>query len=136
MVDVLLPYVKWFKHLILRIKWDNGVKIKHLKQPIMFISGGMDTLVPPEHMNELYNLASLSSFKDFFYVSEGSHNDTWEKAARKSGPDNYYQRIKTFISMITSMNKVNTVSIDESKNIVEIDPQTSIPSMNKNFKIE
>lgn len=136
MVDVLLPYVKWFKHLILRIKWNSDEKIKQLKQPIMFISGGMDNLVPPKHSRILYNLAALSSHKDFFYVSDGSHNDTWEKAAMKNGHDNYYQRIKKFISTIANMDKLNIEPLDESKNVVEIDPQMSIPTMNKIFKIE
>ena len=39
MVDVLMPYVKYLKSLVLRIKWDSDVKIRSLQQPIFFISG-------------------------------------------------------------------------------------------------
>ncbi len=41
MVDVLMPYVRLLKGLVLRIKWDSDVKIAQLKQPILFISGRM-----------------------------------------------------------------------------------------------
>lgn len=45
MVDFLMPLVAPIKGLVLRIGWDSGEKIQHLKQPILFISGDADELV-------------------------------------------------------------------------------------------
>jgi hypothetical protein len=39
MVDVLMPYVRYLKALVLRIQWNSIDKIQQLRQPIMFISG-------------------------------------------------------------------------------------------------
>jgi pimeloyl-ACP methyl ester carboxylesterase len=82
MVDKLMPYVSIFKHLILRIKWDSDEKIKDLKQPILFISGDSDELVPPTHMKALYDFATKSVHRDFYSVLGGRHNDTWDVAGR------------------------------------------------------
>lgn len=76
MVDVLMPYVRLFKGLILRIGWHNDERIKSLKHPILFISGLADELVPPEHMARLYKLARKSELKELFTVASGTHNDT------------------------------------------------------------
>jgi abhydrolase domain-containing protein 13 len=77
MVDILMPVIARLKWLVLRIKWDSNVKIQDLKQPIMFISGDADQLVPPAHMGKLHELATDSSLKDFYSVSGGGHNDTF-----------------------------------------------------------
>lgn len=86
MVDKLMPAVSFLKSFILRIKWDSDHKIKDLKQPILFISGDRDELVPTEHMNKLFKLAENSQNKEFYSVSGGTHNDTWERAGKP-----YYQ---------------------------------------------
>ena len=39
MVDVVFPYIAAAKGLILRMKWESVVKIKHIQVPILFISG-------------------------------------------------------------------------------------------------
>ncbi len=78
MVDKLMPVINILKPLILRIKWDNEDKIQRIKQPIMFISGDSDELVPPFHMKNLFNLATDSVHRDFYSVSGGKHNDTWD----------------------------------------------------------
>lgn len=83
MVDKLLPWVSFMKQLILRIKWDTDVKIATLKQPIMFISGDSDELVPPSHMRKLHDLAKKCQFTDFYSVEGGRHNDTWDRAGEK-----------------------------------------------------
>jgi fermentation-respiration switch protein FrsA (DUF1100 family) len=80
MVDRLMPYVSKLKSLILRINWDSDVKIRDLKQPILFISGENDELVPTFHMRRLVELAQKSAYKELFSVPGGTHNDTWEKA--------------------------------------------------------
>lgn len=113
MVDVLMPFLKHLKHIALRINWDSDVKIQNLKQPIMFIAGesmiivdmrlqrllflvrlsilgDRDELVPPAQMTELHKLASKSSYKDFYSVLGGSHNDTWDVAGK------YYYKVLVY----------------------------------------
>jgi fermentation-respiration switch protein FrsA (DUF1100 family) len=53
MVDVLMPLVKMFKGLILRIGWHSDRRVALLSQPMLFMSGLNDELVPPAHMREL-----------------------------------------------------------------------------------
>jgi abhydrolase domain-containing protein 13 len=45
MVDVLMPFFKPIKWLVLNIKWNSDEKICDLVQPILFISGAQDELV-------------------------------------------------------------------------------------------
>lgn len=85
MVDVLMPWAAYIKHLVLRISWNSGELIKNLKHPILFISGDSDELVPPHQMRALYQNAGNSEYKDFYEVRRGTHNDTWVV-----GGDAYY----------------------------------------------
>lgn len=93
MVDVLMPYISWAKKYVLRIGWDSGLMIQSLQQPILFISGDSDQLVPPSHMKALYESAVASRLREFFSVAGGTHNDTWEVAGM-----NYYTRLREFIA--------------------------------------
>lgn len=93
MVDKLLPFVSLLKPLVLRINWNSETTIKNLKQPIMFIAGERDELVPHSHMQLLMGLATASIFKDWFPVKTGTHNDTWVRAG-----STYYTRMADFIS--------------------------------------
>ena len=86
MVDVLMPWARKIKHLVLRIQWHSDELIKSIKQPILFISGDADELVPPSHMKGLYELATVSIHRDFYSVASGTHNDTWARAGGR-----YYQ---------------------------------------------
>jgi abhydrolase domain-containing protein 13 len=83
MVDRLMPWATSIKWLILRIKWDSIGMIGALPQPIMFISGDRDDLVPSFHMKKLYEGAVKSAFRYMYSVVGGTHNDTWAKAGRK-----------------------------------------------------
>lgn len=88
MVDALMPWAASLKHLVLRIHWDNGKKIRKITKPIYFISGELDEIVPASHMRVLYEVSTASALKDFFQVIGGHHNDAWEVA----GIDYYYVR--------------------------------------------
>jgi len=76
MVDHLFPYLKFFKHIVLRISWNSLQKIGNLEQPIFFINGDKDELVPPKLMETLFNAAKKSKLKDRLIVSGGMHNTT------------------------------------------------------------
>jgi hypothetical protein len=93
MVDILLPFLRPLKPYVLKIKWDNDRKIPQVKQPILFISGDSDQLVPPFHMKQLYELATSSARKEMYSVSGGTHNDTWYRAGKA-----YYRKLKEFLA--------------------------------------
>lgn len=95
MVDVLMPWLTPIKKYVLLLNWNSDVKIASLKQPILFVSGDADTLVPPFHMRTLYELAASSVKRDFWSVEGGTHNDTWEVAGA-----NYYIRLKDFAAFV------------------------------------
>jgi fermentation-respiration switch protein FrsA (DUF1100 family) len=113
MVDKLMPWLSTIKTYVLNIKWDNHIKIQNLLQPILFISGDADQLVPPIHMKQLYQLALQSVYKDFYNVSGGTHNDTWEVAGAE-----YYRRLKAFADKCKRQDKPEVVDkVDEVKDI-------------------
>ena len=39
MVDVLMPFLKHIRHLVLFMNWGSDAKIPHIRAPILFISG-------------------------------------------------------------------------------------------------
>lgn len=67
--------------------------IMQIKQPILFLSGLQDELVPPSHMQMLYSKAVEHNrhclFVDF---PTGTHMDTWF-----SGGDQYWRNIQLFL---------------------------------------
>jgi fermentation-respiration switch protein FrsA (DUF1100 family) len=133
MVDCLMPYIARLKPLVLRIKWDNDVKVKSAKQPILFISGDSDELVPPFHMKKLFDTAHVSAHKEFFSVSGGTHNDTWLKAGSK-----WYSKLKEFLD---NGLKGDTKGGSAASSVCDSDggsdaQQSSLPTMNKNFRVK
>lgn len=91
MVDKLMPFLKSIKSIVLNIKWNSDDKVGSLKQPILFISGDKDELVPRFHMEKLHELAKSSVHAEFYSVTGGTHNDTWER-----GGAAYYKRLQAF----------------------------------------
>ena len=96
MVDKLMPFLNPVKNYLSTNKWDSDKKIQHLVQPVLFISGDSDELVPTEHMVRLHQLATKSRYADFFSVRGGTHNDTWERAG------SYYYEVSKLVSQLVS----------------------------------
>lgn len=92
MVDALMPWAFYVKNFILRIGWNNESIIKNVKQPILFIAGALDEIVPPFHMKQLYDVAANAKLKLFYQILKGGHNDAWEVAGGE-----YYHRIRLFL---------------------------------------
>jgi fermentation-respiration switch protein FrsA (DUF1100 family) len=114
MVDILMPFLTPIKWLVLKIKWNSDDLIQSLSQPIMFISGSKDTLVPPFHMLGLYKKAtSRVTCKEadsvLYQVVDGDHNNTWEVAGME-----YYRRLKVFMD---SLNKEEGGSVDTQDSV-------------------
>eukprot|EP00288_Rhodomonas_lens_P014413 CAMPEP_0177695300 /NCGR_PEP_ID=MMETSP0484_2-20121128/3383_1 /TAXON_ID=354590 /ORGANISM="Rhodomonas lens, Strain RHODO" /LENGTH=315 /DNA_ID=CAMNT_0019206215 /DNA_START=115 /DNA_END=1062 /DNA_ORIENTATION=- len=98
MVDALMPVICWFKSLVLRIEWRSIDVIPQLTCPILFVSGQKDELVPPAHMQALYDAADKSIHKAWYPVREGMHNDTWMKEG-----DEYVNRLRQFMQKIGAL---------------------------------
>lgn len=92
MLPVLMPALKSFKWLV-KDKWRSEVNITKIPSttPMLFLSGAKDEIVPPAHMQQLYDIA-ISDFPDaddpkaavrvgsrrkFARFENGRHNDTW-----------------------------------------------------------
>lgn len=93
MVDRLFPFLAAIKGIVLRIQWDSLLKIKDLTQPILFISGDSDELVPPPFMKALHDAATRSARRDFYSISGGRHNDSFERAGARP----FCERIRRFL---------------------------------------
>ena len=94
MVDHLMPYVKLFKPLVLRIGWDSALLVPNIRAPTLFLAGAADELVPHEHMAHLYKVSNKSSILARMHVIPGgTHNETWLQ-----GGKSYWERIRSFLA--------------------------------------
>ncbi|PKI45788.1 hypothetical protein CRG98_033795 [Punica granatum] len=104
MASVLLPFLKWFigkssskgpriLNFLVRSPWSTIDVVGQIKQPILFLSGLQDEMVPPSHMQMLYAKAAARNrqcvFVDF---PTGMHMDTW-----LAGGDHYWRTIQQFL---------------------------------------
>lgn len=104
MAGVLLPFLKWFiggtgskcpkiLNFLVRSRWGTIDIIGQVKQPILFISGLRDEMVPPAHMKILYAKAAAYNKQCYFVeFPTGMHMDTW-----LVGGDVYWNTIRQFI---------------------------------------
>lgn len=146
MVDILMPYLTLIKPFVLRIKWDNDEKVPRVHQPILFIAGGRDELVPPFHMTKLYDLAKNAKHRQLFTVPDGGHNDTWEKGGKR-----YYVTVKEFFDFHIRGHVAEPIAATRSTDeppktgsdaeeeedylVVRQPAANAIPTMRKNFTI-
>ncbi|KVH94030.1 hypothetical protein Ccrd_003943 [Cynara cardunculus var. scolymus] len=108
MAGVLLPFLKWFiggsiskgpkiLNFVVRSPWNTIDVISQVKllveQPILFLSGQRDEMVPPFHMQMLYAKAAAHNKRCIFVdFPTGMHMDTW-----LAGGDHYWKTVQTFI---------------------------------------
>ncbi|CAM9443651.1 unnamed protein product [Phaeothamnion confervicola] len=100
MVDVVMPLLRPLKPLVLRMKWPSDERMPRLVQPVLFVAGQLDELVPPWHMERLFELCAAP--KRMLRVRRGTHNDTWLRAG-----DRYYEVMREFIAQ-TAVQRVAT----------------------------
>ena len=93
MVNIIFPFVSPLKWLVLRIGWDSLKIAPTITQPILFVSGDKDELVPPSHMKALYDAATSSSNRQLYVIKNGCHNGSFEKAGSKA----YCERMLKFL---------------------------------------
>ncbi|XP_024979661.1 protein bem46-like [Cynara cardunculus var. scolymus] len=104
MAGVLLPFLKWFiggsiskgpkiLNFVVRSPWNTIDVISQVEQPILFLSGQRDEMVPPFHMQMLYAKAAAHNKRCIFVdFPTGMHMDTW-----LAGGDHYWKTVQTFI---------------------------------------
>uniref|UniRef100_A0A0L0NXE0 Serine aminopeptidase S33 domain-containing protein n=1 Tax=Candidozyma auris TaxID=498019 RepID=A0A0L0NXE0_CANAR len=96
-VPHIFPFLKYFT-VFVHQKWELERLMPSIPAniPVLFFSARKDEIVPPSHMDKLYEL-SQSNDKTFFKYPNSQHNDTVVQ------PD-YWERVHEFIK-----NKVNPV---------------------------
>ncbi|XP_068659595.1 alpha/beta hydrolase domain-containing protein WAV2-like isoform X2 [Aristolochia californica] len=114
MAGVLLPFLKWFiggggckgpriLNCLVRSPWSTIDIIGQIKQPILFLSGLQDEMVPPSHMQMLYAEASENNRRCLFIdFPSGMHMDTW-----LSGGDRYWRSIQLFFEQYLPESREN-----------------------------
>lgn len=91
-VDHIFPVLSNLKWLLLKIHWRSIDLIGTLTQPMLFISGGLDAIVPPPMLRRLHAAATASTDKELLEVEDGGHNDTFQK-----GGVAYARRVEEFV---------------------------------------
>ncbi|KAJ4708819.1 protein bem46 [Melia azedarach] len=114
MAGVLLPFLKWFiggsgskgpkiLNFLVRSPWSTVDVVGEIKQPILFLSGLQDEMVPPPHMQMLYAKAAARNKNcKFVEFPSGMHMDTW-----LAGGDNYWRTIQQFLTEHVTEKKEN-----------------------------
>ncbi|ANB11356.1 hypothetical protein AWJ20_4162 [Sugiyamaella lignohabitans] len=76
LIPILFPYLSPLSFLCTE-RWYTEKIIPTLPTtiPVLFLSGGNDELVPPNHIRELYEM-SKADVKEFKLYPKGTHNDT------------------------------------------------------------
>ena len=76
--------------------------ILQISEPILFLSGSQDEMVPPVHMKRLYDLSSSNPRSLFVEFPTGMHMDTWS-----SGGDRYWRTIQLFLEKYVGSPRVD-----------------------------
>ncbi|XP_022754822.1 protein bem46-like isoform X2 [Durio zibethinus] len=117
MVGVLLPFLKWFiggpgtkgpkiLNFLVLSPWSTIDIIGQVKQPILFLSGLQDEMVPSSHMQMLYAKAAAHNRQCLFVeFPTGMHMDTW-----LAGGDHYWITIQQFFEKQVPEKKENESS--------------------------
>ncbi|KAL0337237.1 UNVERIFIED_CONTAM: Alpha/beta hydrolase domain-containing protein WAV2 [Sesamum calycinum] len=103
MAGVAFPFLKWFigssskglrvLNFVVRSPWSTIDVIDEIKQPVLFLSGLQDEIVPPSHMEMLYVKAAAHNQQCLFVeFPTGKHMDTW-----LVGSDRYWTTIQEFL---------------------------------------
>lgn len=86
-----------------------------IRQPILFLSGLQDEMVPPSYMQILYAKAATHNKQCIFVdFPNGMHMDTW-----LTGGDRYWRTIQLFLEQNVPKNKENDSYHNENGNILK-----------------
>lgn len=108
LIDKIFPFLKHIKSYLLKNHWPSINRINEIKTPMLFYMSGKDELIPLAHMEKLYSMAELVTFKSKFFIPEGTHNDGWAKAGRK-----YFIHLAKFLKKCGSDMDKFDISLDD-----------------------
>lgn len=114
MVDQVMPAVSKLKRLVLANHWESVHRIAKIKVPILFISGLLDELVPPQQMARLYDAAKESVLREKLGIESGTHNDTWVE-----GGERYFKAIKEFMKKAEGYKVQQSTDVCPNKGFLE-----------------
>lgn len=84
--------LKFFQPYVLKIKWESIKNVTTIEAPMLFIAGLKDKLIPTLHMQNLYDAAEASAFREKLDIPEGIHHGMW-----KTAKSEYFKGINDFI---------------------------------------
>ncbi|OAE33656.1 hypothetical protein AXG93_4689s1430 [Marchantia polymorpha subsp. ruderalis] len=95
MAGVMLPLLKYviggtgspglrMLNFLVRSPWSTIDIVSKIENPILFLSGLRDEMVPPSHMRRLYDAAQLNADRQLIEFPNGMHMDTWLKGGDRS----------------------------------------------------
>lgn len=82
--------------LFLRLKWNTQSRIHMIQKPMLFLSSRKDRVVPPKHMDRLWEVFNEYTKKEildtsrFVSFEKGGHNNTWLQSG-------YFQLIQFYV---------------------------------------
>ncbi|XP_019191952.1 PREDICTED: protein bem46 isoform X1 [Ipomoea nil] len=121
MAGVLLPFLKWFiggsgskgpklLNFVVKSPWNTLDVVGQIKQPILFLSGLQDEMVPPSHMEMLYAKAAARNKRCLFVeFPTGMHMDTW-----LAGGDRYWRTVQQFLQQTAAEKKDSETKKEDS----------------------
>ncbi|BBN00074.1 uncharacterized protein MPTK1_1g26170 [Marchantia polymorpha subsp. ruderalis] len=103
MAGVMLPLLKYviggtgspglrMLNFLVRSPWSTIDIVSKIENPILFLSGLRDEMVPPSHMRRLYDAAQLNADRQLIEFPNGMHMDTWLK-----GGDRYWRVLQLYL---------------------------------------
>lgn len=105
LVDSLFPFLSPIKQYLLKLKWFSDQRIQLIRKiPILFIQSAKDSLIPPSHMQKLYELTN-TSYKSLYTVENADHNNAFY-----IGGANYITEIKKFMNTTVEIIQKNNPS--------------------------
>jgi hypothetical protein len=107
MVDSLMPLLSYVKAIVLRMDWNSGAIISRIRQPVLFVAGLQDELVPHSHMETLRSRATSSKKVVWYPVPNGTHNDSWLR-----GGDKYFVELRQFLALVGGGPSDSTSGVD------------------------
>ncbi|KAE8735308.1 Alpha/beta-Hydrolases superfamily protein isoform 2 [Hibiscus syriacus] len=132
MAGVLFPLLKWFLggpgtkgpkilNFLVRSPWCTIDAIGQVKQPVLFLSGLQDEMIPPSHMQMLYAKAAARNRRcQFVEFPTGMHMDTWLVEG-----DLYWKTIKQFLEQHLPKKK-ETESSQNGHDYIQLEHFTAI----------
>ena len=93
LVDSTYPPLKYVRDFLLKSKFETIKIIGKIKRPILFCRSENDELIPKSQMDNLYNMAKGASFKQYYVIKNGTHNDGF-----RYDRDGYANAIKKYIN--------------------------------------